>query len=473
MCGIIGIYQKDKKSESASRLAVLGLFAEQHRGQESCGIAYFDGQKIQLIKKMGLVKEVFNEKILENMHSHVAIGHVRYPTKGSSDIGNAQPHIFSNLSGPMIALASNGDIVNYKELREDLESKDVFFESENDGELILKYIAYYHEKQGLSIIDSIKNVMQHFQGSYSTVLIVKDELYAFRDPFGNRPFIFGEIGDGTYVFASESCCIDIIRAEFKKEVSPSEIIHVSEKGMRSIHPSSFHYAVTGLNPSASWRRDRKHLAHCVFELIYFSRPDSVVYDHAVYAFRENLGKKLAEKEDIITDVVIPVPDSSNFIALGYAKELGIDFNFGLIRNHYVGRTFIAPEQTIRDENVDQKFNTLPGFLEGKKVTLIDDSIVRGTTLKKIVKMVRNNGAKEIHVRIGSPMVKYSCYYGIDTPTMEELIANQKTVEDIAAFLQADSLRYLTVPELKSLIKDENDFCFACFDGNYPIRQLAE
>jgi len=456
MCGIIGIYQKDKKSETASRLAVLGLFAAQHRGQESCGIAYFDGEKLQLIKQMGLVKEVFYEEVLKQIPSHVAIGHVRYPTKGSSDIRNAQPHILYNLSGPMFALASNGDIVNYKELREELEAKDVFFESQNDGELILKYIAYFHEKQGLSIVDSIKNIMQHFNGSYSTLLLVKDQLYAFRDPHGNRPFIFGELDDGTYVFASESCCLDIIRAQFKKEVSPCEIIHVNEEGMESIQ----------LNPDEF--RSRKHTAHCIFELIYFSRPDSIVYDNAVYAFREKLGEKLAKKEDIISDVVMPVPDSSNFIALGYAKELGMDFSLGLIRNHYVGRTFIAPEQTIRDENVSQKFNALPGYLEGKKVTLIDDSIVRGTTLRKIVKMVRRHGAKEVHVRIGSPMVKYSCYYGIDTPTMEELIANQKTVEDIATFLHADSLRYLTVPELKSLINDEKDFCFACFDGNYPI-----
>ena len=456
MCGIIGIYQKDKKSKSASRLAVLGLFAAQHRGQESCGIAYFDGEKLQLIKQMGLVKEVFNEDVLTQIPSRVAIGHVRYPTQGSSNIGNAQPHILNNLSGPMFALASNGDIVNYKELREELEAEDVFFESQNDGELILKYIAYFHEKQGLSIVDSIKNLMKHFQGSYSTVMLVKDELYAFRDPYANRPFIFGELDDGTYVFASESCCIDIIRAHFKKEVSPCEIIHVNEKGMESIQ----------LDPDEF--RNRKHTAHCIFELIYFSRPDSIVYDNAVYAFREKLGQKLAEKEDVISDVVIPVPDSSNFIALGYAKKLGVDFNFGLIRNHYVGRTFIAPEQTIRDENVSQKFNPLPGFLEGKKVTLIDDSIVRGTTLKKIVKMVREHGAKEVHVRIGSPMVKYPCYYGIDTPTYEELIANQKSVEDIARYLNADSLRYLEVEELKSLVKDQKNFCFACFDGEYPI-----
>ncbi|HHE39918.1 MAG TPA: amidophosphoribosyltransferase [Candidatus Cloacimonetes bacterium] len=456
MCGIIGIYQKNKKAESASRLAILGLFAAQHRGQESCGIAYFDGEKLQLIKQMGLVKEVFNEEVLTKIPSHVAIGHVRYPTQGSSNIGNAQPHLLNNLSGPMFALASNGDIVNYKELREDLEAKDVFFESQNDGELILKYIAYFHEKQGLSIVDSIKKLMKHFQGSYSSVMLVKDELYAFRDPYGNRPFILGELNDETYVFASESCCIDIIRAQFKKEVSPCEIIHVNATGMESIQ----------LNPDEF--RSRKHSAHCVFELIYFSRPDSVVYDNAVYAFREKLGKKLAEKEDIISDVVIPVPDSSNFIALGYAKELGLDFNFGLIRNHYVGRTFIAPEQTIRDENVVQKFNPLPGYLEGKIVTLIDDSIVRGTTLQKIVKMVRSHGAKEVHVRIGSPMVKYPCFYGIDTPTYEELIANQKTVEDIAGYLKADSLRYLTIDELKSVVQDQNNFCFACFNGEYPI-----
>ncbi|MBN2018060.1 MAG: amidophosphoribosyltransferase [Candidatus Cloacimonetes bacterium] len=456
MCGIIGVYKKDTKSSNASQLAVLGLFAEQHRGQESCGIAYHNGFKIQLMKKMGLVKEVFNDVTLKSMNSHIALGHVRYPTKGSSNIGNAQPHILRNLSGPKFALASNGDIVNYKTLRSQLESKDVYFESDNDGELILKYIAYYHEREGLSVVDSITRVMENFEGSYSTILMVKDELYAFRDPFGNRPLILGELDDKTFVLASESCCLDIIGMNFVKEVSPAEIIHIDKKGLQSIKQDPHQF------------RSNEHEAHCVFELIYFSRPDSIVYDHTVYSFREHIGEKLAEKEDIITDVVMPVPDSSNFIALGYAKKLGMDFNFGLIRNHYVGRTFIAPEQTIRDENVSQKFNPLPGFLKGKKVTLIDDSIVRGTTLKKIVSMVRKHGAKEVHVRIGSPMVKYPCYYGIDTPTYEELIANQKSVDDIAKYLHADSLRYLTVAELQGLVKDRKNFCFACFDGDYPI-----
>ncbi|HEX37608.1 MAG TPA: amidophosphoribosyltransferase [Candidatus Cloacimonetes bacterium] len=456
MCGIIGIYQKNLKLKTASKLAVLGLFAEQHRGQESCGIVYYDGTQLQLIKKMGLVKEVFHEDKLRDMRSHVAIGHVRYPTKGSSDIQNAQPHVLNNLSGAQYALASNGDLVNYKELRSDLKKKNVLFESGNDGELILKYIVYKHEKDGLSIIDSIKSVMKSFKGSFSTVLLVKDEFYAFRDPHGNRPFIFGEIDDETYVFASESCCIDIMKASFVKEVAPAEILHISNDGLTSYK----------LNPNEYRTQDKT--AHCVFELIYFSRPDSVVYEHSVYSFRESLGKQLAKEETIIPDIVVPVPDSSNFIALGYAREMNVEFSLALIRNHYVGRTFIAPEQTIRDENVVQKFNPLPGYLEGKVVTLIDDSIVRGTTLQKIVKIVRSHGAKEVHVRIGSPMVKYPCFYGIDTPTYEELIANQKKVEDIAKYLKADSLRYLEVEELKNLVKDKKNFCFACFDGNYPI-----
>lgn len=456
MCGIIGIYQKKPDVKTASKLAVLGLFAEQHRGQESCGIVYHDGTQLQLIKKMGLVKEVFHEDILKDMKSSIAIGHVRYPTKGSSDIHNAQPHVLNNLSGAQYALASNGDVVNYKDLREELEQKNVLFETGNDGELILKYIVYKHEKENLSIIDSIKSVMKNFNGSFSTVLLVKNEFYAFRDPYGNRPFIFGEIDDETYVFASESCCVDIMKATFVKEVAPAEILHITNDGLTSYK----------LDPNEYRSQDKT--AHCVFELIYFSRPDSVVYDHSVYSFRESLGKQLAKNETVIPDIVVPVPDSSNFIALGYAREMKADFSLALIRNHYVGRTFIAPEQTIRDENVVQKFNPLPGYLKGKIVTLIDDSIVRGTTLQKIVKMVRKHGAKEVHVRIGSPMVKYPCYYGIDTPTYEELIANQKTVEDIAQYLNANTLRYLTVDELKNMVHDKENFCFACFDGKYPI-----
>ena len=459
MCGIIGIYQKGKKHTNAAKLAAYALFAEQHRGQESSGIAVSDGNKISITKEMGLVKEVFTEKKLKEMDGKLAIGHVRYPTKGKSNINNAQPYLLNTLSGQSFALAGNGDIVNYSNIRKQLEKQGVFFESENDGELILKYLVFWHINKGLSIIESIKKIMQNFQGSYSTLLLIKNKIYAFRDPYGNRPFIIGE-KDNTYVFASETCCLNIINVDFIREVSPAEILIVDEKGLKS----------TPQNPNNY--RTSNHNAHCVFEMIYFSRPDSIVYNHKVYDFREKLGQKLAENENNIPDVVIPIPDSSNFIALGYAKGLGVDFNFGLIRNHYVGRTFIVPEQTIRDEGVTQKFNVLPDYFKGKIVTLVDDSIVRGTTIRKLVKMVRKNGAKQVHIRIGSPMVKYSCFYGIDTPTREELIANQKSVEEIKDYLGADSLCYLTTRELKNLVENDKEFCYACFDGKYPIKPIT-
>ena len=455
MCGIIGIYQKDKKNANAAKLASYALFAEQHRGQESSGIAVYDGNKISILKEMGLVKEVFSEKKLKEMDGKLAIGHVRYPTKGKSDLKNAQPYLLNTLSGPNFAFVTNGNIFNYTKIRNQLDNEDVYFESENDGELILKYLAFLHIKKELTIIESIKKLMKNIQGSYSAILLMKDKIFAFRDPFGNRPFIIGK-RDDTYIFASETCCLNIIKAEIVREVKPAEIITVDEKGFHSISQNPNIYRTTN------------HNAHCIFEFIYFSRPDSIVYDHKVYDFREKLGQKLAENENNIPDIVIPIPDSSNFIALGYAKSLGVDFNFGLIRNHYVGRTFIAPEQTIRDEGVNQKFNALPDYFKGKIVTLVDDSIVRGTTIRKLVKMVRKNGGKQVHIRIGSPMVKYSCFYGIDTPTREELIANQKSVEEIKDYLGADSLSYLTIEDLKDLVKNNKEFCYACFDGKYPI-----
>lgn len=458
MCGIIGVnISGNSHRDDAGRCGVLGLFAEQHRGQESCGIALSDGNKIILRKKMGLVKEVFPEDETQTLSGKLAIGHVRYPTHGKSDIKNAQPHLLTTLHGPSFALASNGDIVNYKHLREELEKEGVFFESENDGELILKYIGFWHIIQNYSIIDAIKQVMANFLGSYSSVLLTTDRIYAFRDPFGNRPLVLGRTEDNVYVFASETCSLDILDAHFIREVNPGEIVWIKDSKLQSHQEDPDRYR---LHP---------HNAHCVFELIYFSRPDSIVYGHKTYDFREKIGNKLAENETIKPDVVIPVPDSSNFIALGYAKRLGVEFNLGLIRNHYVGRTFIKPVTTYREEGVRQKFNVLPEYLNNKIVTLVDDSIVRGTTLKKIVRMLKKNGAREVHVRIGSPMIKYSCYYGIDTPTREELLANQRNVEEIRAFLDADSLRYLTLDELRDIVTSHEEFCYACFDGIYPIR----
>lgn len=452
MCGIFGIYRNEKAAE----LVTLGLFAEQHRGQESCGMAVNDGIALRLRKKMGLVKEVFRPDKLIKLQGDIAIGHVRYPTCGTSSEYNSQPHVVETLSGPSYALTSNGDIVNYPELRKDLEAKGVYFASTNDGELILKFIVYHVEKQGLSIIDAIREGMKHLKGAYSSLLATKEELYMFRDPYGFRPMVFGELQDGTTVVASESCALDILYPRWFKEVKPAEIIVVNKQGLAHIENDPVAY------------RETASARHCIFEHIYFSRPDSFVFGENVYKVRMNIGKLLAQTDSVQADMVIPVPDSSNFIALGYSREKGIPYEIGLIRNHYVGRTFIKPDQTIRDESVYQKFNALPYFFEGRKVVLIDDSIVRGTTLRKITKMIRNAGASEVHLRIGSPPVRYSCYYGIDTPTRKELIASNKSVAEIQEYIGADSLQYLEIQDLRKAVSEPGDYCYACFDGDYPV-----
>ena len=453
MCGIIGIFGNEK----AANMATLGLFAEQHRGQESCGMAVNNGTTIKLRKKMGLVKDIFTpEKILE-LEGNIAIGHVRYPTRGSSSVYNSQPHIVETLSGPSYALSSNGDIVNYRELRSWLEEKGVYFASGNDGELILKFIVYHVERENLSIQNAILELMKSVKGAYSTILATKTEMYLFRDPYAFRPMSYGKTKDGTIVVASESCALDILYMEWIKEVKPAEIIIVNDDGINNIENDPNEFRVTKTNK------------HCIFEHIYFSRPDSVIFEESVYEVREKIGAIIAENDDLDPDVVVPVPDSSNFIALGYAKYKKKPYELGLIRNHYVGRTFIKPEQTIRDESVYQKFNPLPNFFKGKIVTLIDDSIVRGTTLRKIVKLVRRAGAKEIHLRIGSPAVKNPCYYGIDTPTREELIANNKSVEEIREYIGSDSLKYLTVEQLERAVRKPENFCYACFNGRYPVK----
>ena len=453
MCGIIGVFDNKRSAE----LATLGLFAEQHRGQESCGMAVNNGTTIKLRKKMGLVKEVFNPHKLDFLKGHIAIGHVRYPTRGASSIYNSQPHIVETLSGPSYALSSNGDIVNYEELRKKLEEKGVYFASSNDGELLLKYIVYYVEKENYNIIDSIKLLMKNVKGAYSSILATKTEMYVFRDPYGFRPLSYGKTKEGTFVVASESCALDILYMDWTKEVEPAEILLFKKNGIKSIllDPNNF--------------RETKTNRHCIFEHIYFSRPDSFIFGENVYKVREKIGAQLAKADDLKPDVVVPVPDSANFIALGYAKQKGVPFELGLIRNHYVGRTFIKPEQTIRDESVYQKFNVLPNFFDGKKVVLIDDSIVRGTTIRKLVKMIKEAGAKEVHVKLGSPPVKFSCFYGIDTPTREELIANNKSINKIREFISADSLKYLKIEDLRKSVSKPQDYCCACFDGNYPVR----
>ncbi|MCB5246627.1 MAG: amidophosphoribosyltransferase [Candidatus Cloacimonetes bacterium] len=452
MCGIMGVYG----SPEAASMAALGMFAEQHRGQESCGMAVCDGKILRLHKSMGLVKEVFTPEVLETLPGTIAIGHVRYPTKGSASSFNSQPHLVETLFGPSYALASNGDLVNYASVRARLEAENVYFKSDNDGELLVKFIAW-RIAQGDEPADAIRALMREIKGAYSCVFVTKRELYLFRDPLSMRPMVWGKTAEGAVVVASESCALDILKVSDRREVPPAGMIRVNKEG------------ITILENDPNLYRSRRHNSYCVFEHIYFSRPDSFHFGEDVYAVREKIGALLAaEDQGLKADCVVPVPDSSNFMAVGYAAASGIPLSLGLIRNHYIGRTFIKPEQTIRDESVRQKFNPLPNFFTGKRVVLVDDSIVRGTTIRKIVLMIKAAGAKEIHLRIGSPQVKFSCYFGIDTPHPEELAANRYSLDEIRQRTGVDSLKHLSLESLAKCLDKPEEYCYACFDGHYPL-----
>ena len=453
MCGIVGVFNH----AHAAILAANAMFAEQHRGQESCGIAVSDGKVIRLRKRMGLVKEVFSPEELEKLPGHIAIGHVRYPTRGTSTEFNSQPHLVETLAGPCYSLASNGDIVNYHEMRRYLEDKGVYFASSNDGELLLKYIIYKVEKENLSIIEAIKSCMKDIRGAYSTVLATRYELYMFRDPYAFRPMSYGKTADGSIVVASETCALDILNAKYISWVKPAEIIIVNDKGIRHIENDPNDY------------RKLEYNQHCIFEHIYFSRPDSYQFQEDVYSVRERIGVKLAELDnDFTPDLIVPVPDSSNFIASGYAKHKNKPVTFGLIRNHYVGRTFIRSEQSIRDEYVSHKFNVLPHIFEDKKVVLIDDSVIRGTTIKKIIDIIYKAGAKEVHLRLGSPEVIYSCFYGIDTPNSDDLIANKLSKNQILEEFKLQTMKHISLENLLDCVRKPLHYCHACFSGKYPI-----
>jgi amidophosphoribosyltransferase len=454
MCGIIGVYG----SSDAARMAALGMFAEQHRGQESCGMAVSDGKVIRLHKRMGLVKEVFTEEVLDSLPGSIAIGHVRYPTKGSATQFNSQPHLVETLFGPSYALSSNGDLVNYHEVRAKLEAQNVYFKSDNDGELLVKYIAW-QIALGEDTISAIRNLMREIRGAYSSVFCNRGELYMFRDPLSIRPMVWGKMAGGVVVVASESCALDTLGVQEHLEVPPAGIIRVNEAGVEVLE-----------NMVGNFRK-QDHNSYCSFEHIYFSRPDSFHFGENVFEVRQRIGAMLAlQDEDLEADCAVPVPDSSNFMAVGYAAAKNIPLSLGLIRNHYIGRTFIKPEQTIRDESVRQKFNVLPNFFMGKRVVLVDDSIVRGTTIPKIVKLIKDAGAKEVHLRIGSPQVCFSCYYGIDTPKKEELAANRQSLDGIRTQTGADSLRHLTLEQLRLCLLKPGEYCYACFDGRYPLEQ---
>ncbi len=442
-CGIFGIYGHPE----ASKITYLGLYALQHRGQESAGIVSSDGKQLYIHKQMGLVADVFNKHILEGLPGTSAIGHVRYSTTGTSTLENAQPLLVNYTRGSM-AIAHNGNLVNAHELRVRLESRGSIFQSTMDTEVIVHLFATSRAK---GFINRIIDALLHIKGAYSLLFLTENKLIAVRDPHGFRPLAIGKLRNA-YVIASETCAFDLIEASFIREVDPGEIVVLDKNGIQFYKP---------------FKVIKK--TQCIFEYIYFSRPDSVVFGKNIYLVRKELGKQLAREQPADADIIVPVPDSGVPAAIGYCEESGIPFQMGIIRNHYVGRTFIEPEQSIRHFGVKVKLNAVKEIIGGKRIVLIDDSIVRGTTGRKIVKMVRNAGAKEVHVRISSPPIHYPCYYGIDTPTRRELIASSHTIEEICKYLTADSLGYLSIEGLRQAVKDvDNEFCYACFRGDYPV-----
>jgi amidophosphoribosyltransferase len=437
---------------NAAREAYLALYALQHRGQESAGIATADGQHLANIKGMGLVSEIFTDDVLAKLPGRMAIGHTRYSTTGDSALLNAQPIRVDSTKG-LIAIAHNGNLVNLGNARERLEREGAYFQTTSDSEIIVQLIAHSHAG---SLVNAIADSLSQVEGAFSIVMMTRDRIFAARDPRGFRPLSMGRMqnaeGHETIVFASESCAFDLLRAEFIRDVLPGELVMVSEDGVTSRQYAS------GVPQSS-----------CVFEHVYFARPDSRIFGRWVQESRDQMGRQLACESGVPADVVVPVPDSGVTAALGYAEEAGLPFRFGLIRNHYVGRTFIEPEQRVRDFGVRLKLNPVHNLLAGKRVVLIDDSIIRGTTSRKIVRMVRGAGATEVHLRISCPPTISPCFYGVDTPSKRELIAANKSIEEIRQFIEADSLAYLSLDGLLKCVQDENKvgYCSACYTGNYP------
>jgi amidophosphoribosyltransferase len=442
-CGVFGVCD----SEDAANLTYLGLYALQHRGQESAGIASLgpDG-RIHVEREMGYVADVFTEERLSRLPGRTAMGHVRYSTSGASLLINAQPIVFATGRGPL-GLAHNGNLVNAREIRARLEASGALFTTTSDSEVILHLIA---RSRASTLSAAIAEALLEVRGAYSLLILSQEGIFAARDPNGIRPLSLG-IREGSPVVASETCAFDLIAARHERDVEPGEIVRLSREGF-----SSTRFAFPRSTP-------------CIFEHVYFSRPDSIVFGKSVSATREAFGARLAREHPVAADVVVPVPDSGMFAAIGYARESGIPFALGLVRNHYVGRTFIEPKQSIRSFGVKVKLNPVREVVAGKRVVLVDDSIVRGTTSRKIVRMLREAGATEVHVRISSPPTVKSCHYGIDTPTRQELIGANKSVEEIRQFIEADTLGYLSpAGMLEAFGRPQQATCTACFTGIYPV-----
>ena len=449
-CGVMAVHGHP----DAARQVYLGLYALQHRGQESAGIATANGQNLSNIKGMGLVSEIFTEDVLAKLPGELSIGHTRYSTTGDSALLNAQPIRVESTKG-LIAIAHNGNLVNLGNLRTRLERAGAYFQTTSDSEIIVQLIAH---SAANSLVDAVADSLSQVEGAFSIVMMTRDRIFAARDPRGFRPLSMGRIrnadGPDTIVFASETCAFDLLRAEYERDVLPGELVMVTADGVTS------RQFATGV-PQTS----------CIFEHVYFARPDSRIYGRWVQESREQMGRQLARESHVAADLVVPVPDSGVTAAIGYAAEADIPFRLGLIRNHYVGRTFIEPEQRVRDFGVKLKLNPVRNLLEGKRIILIDDSIIRGTTSRKIVRMVRGAGAKEVHLRISCPPTISPCFYGVDTPSKRDLIAANKSVEEIRQFIEADSLAYLSLEGMLHCCDEtgKTGFCTACYTGSYPTQ----
>ncbi|HZU28221.1 MAG TPA: amidophosphoribosyltransferase [Bryobacteraceae bacterium] len=442
-CGVFAVYGHPE----AANLTYLGLYALQHRGQESAGIASSDGREMYCYKEMGHVADIFTPERIGSLPGNMAIGHTRYSTAGDTVLNNAQPFQVTCNKG-RIAVAHNGNITNATELRQELESDGSIFQASSDTEVILHLVARSRER---TLAGALREALLQLEGAFSLVFLAQDRVIVARDPHGFRPLALGQMERGTYVFSSETCAFDLINATYLSDVEPGEMVIVGPEGMTRERYTA---------PQNS--------AQCVFEHVYFSRPDSIVFGRSVQESRENMGRLLAIESPVEADIVVPVPDSGVPAAIGYSAESEIPYRQALIRNHYVGRTFIEPSQAIRDFGVKLKLNPVRHLLEGKRVILVDDSIVRGTTSRKIVRMVRSAGAREVHMRISCPPTKAPCFYGVDTPRENELIAANNSVEETRRFIEADSLAYLSLESLREAVKDTDQrYCYACYTGDYP------
>ncbi len=441
-CAVIGIYNVPE----ASRYAYFGLFSLQHRGQEAAGIASSDGKKLYTVKNKGLVTQVFDEQKLTYLTGKSAVGHTRYSTAGEDSVLDAQP-IFARYDLGEIAVVHNGNLTNAKEVRQELIREGAIFQTFMDTENLIHLIARSDKEH---LYDRIIEALHRIEGAYSLVFLSRSKMFAVRDPYGFRPLSMAKLGEG-WVVASETCAFDLIGAEYVRDIKPGELV-VFEEGEE---PRS----IQVFEPTPH---------KCIFEYIYFARPDSMVFGKSVYELRKAMGRELAKEYPVEADMVVPVPDSGVAAALGYAEQSGIPFELGIIRNHYVGRTFIEPTQEIRDLKVKMKLNPIKEVIKGKRLIVIDDSIVRGTTSKKIVNILKEFGAKEVHMRISAPPTTGPCYYGVDTPTKEELIASRMSVEETRRYIGADTLAYLSIEGLLRSVGNDQSYCMACFDGNYPV-----